>query len=118
VLYLFSGSSYFCEHKPIDMGILLMFLLFCMLLYALLVTHGVYYLLQLVLLQWMGLDLSTKALWIIVNLVLWALSFRFFYFLLEDSKGGTPNVEGVWKFYLVLDTLLFLIVFLYGYKSK
>jgi len=100
------------------MGILLMFVLFCLVLYAILVTHGVYYLLKLILIQWIGIDFSTKILWIIINLLLWALSSKFLFFLVKDARGGTPNMEGVWKFYLILNTVLFLIVFLFVYKSK
>ena len=53
-----------------------------------------------------------------VNVLLWALATRFIYFLMIDSRRGTPNIEVVWKFYLILNTILFLIVFLFGYKSK
>lgn len=100
------------------MGILLGFVLICLIIYAILITHGIYLLSKLILITWLKIVVSTKLLWIFVNLILWMVAIRFIYFLLLDSKGGTPNMEGVWKFYMFLTTTLFLIVFLSGYKSK
>jgi hypothetical protein len=100
------------------MGILLGFLLVCLIIYAIFVTNGVYFILKLVITNWMSIDISLKLLWSLINLVLWLISMQFIYFLLIDSKGGSPNMEGVWKFYMILSTILFLIVFLLGYKSK
>jgi ABC-type iron transport system FetAB permease component len=100
------------------MGILLMFLMVCLIIYAVLVTHGIYFLSNMVIIKWLGLEMSQKLLWSVVNTILWLFSIRFIYFLLLDSKGGTPNMEAVWKFYMVIATVLFLIVFLLGYKSK
>lgn len=100
------------------MGILLLFFLICLIIYAILVTNGIYFLLKLVLNDWLGLVISFKLLWFLINLILWAIAIRFIYFLLLDSKGGTPAMDGVWKFYMLIATVLFLIVFLFGYKSK
>ncbi|MBK8425692.1 MAG: hypothetical protein IPL27_06780 [Lewinellaceae bacterium] len=100
------------------MGILFMFVLVCLLLYAILVSHGVYFLLKWGLVQMLGLAISQKLLWGTINLVLWALASRFIYFLMLDAKGGTPNIEGVWKFFMLLNAILFAVVFLVGYKSK
>ena len=100
------------------MGILFMFVLVCLLLYAILVSHGVYFLLKWGLVQMLGLAISQKLLWGTINLVLWALASRFIYFLMLDAKGGTPNIESVWKFFMLLNAILFAVVFLVGYKSK
>lgn len=100
------------------MGILFGFVLICMILYAILVSYAAYFILKLFLINLLSLPVSQKLIWIMVNVLLWALATRFIYFLLVDSRGGTPNIEGVWKFYLILNTILFLIVFLFGYKSK
>ena len=100
------------------MGILFMFVLVCLLLYAILVSHGVYFLLKWGLVQMLGLAIPQKLLWGMINLVLWALASRFIYFLMLDAKGGTPNIEGVWKFFMLLNAILFAAVFLVGYKSK
>ncbi len=100
------------------MGILFGFVLICLILYAILVTHAAYFILKLFLIDLLSIPVPQKLIWIIVNVLLWALATRFIYFLLVDSRGGTPNIEGVWKFYLILNTILFLIVFLFGYKSK
>lgn len=100
------------------MGILFGFLLVCLIIYAVLVTNGIYLLSKLIIINGMGMAISTKFLWIIINLLLWGVASRFIYILMINSRGGTPNIEGVWKFYLFLNTVLFLIVFLLGYKSK
>lgn len=100
------------------MGILFMFALVCLILYAILVSHGVYFLLRWGLIQMLGLAIPQKLLWGAINLVLWALASRFIYFLIIDAKGSTPNIEGVWKFYMLLNAILFAVVFLVGYKSK
>jgi len=100
------------------MGILFGFLLVCLIIYAVLVTNGIYCLSKLIIINGMGMVISTKFLWIIINLLLWGIASRFIYILMINSRGGTPNIEGVWKFYLFLNTVLFLIVFLLGYKSK
>ncbi|MBK8699182.1 MAG: hypothetical protein IPN29_06415 [Saprospiraceae bacterium] len=100
------------------MGILLAFILLCLILYAVLVSQGLFYLTRWVIMDLAGFDVSLKTIWLLINLALWLLACRFIYALLLDSRGGTPNTEGVWKFYLVLNSILFLIVFLWGYKSK
>jgi len=100
------------------MGIVLGFFLVCLIIYAILVTNGMYYFLKLILINWLSFDISCKLLWGFVNLVLWGIAIRFIYFLLLDSKGGTPNMEAVWKFYMGITSVLFLSVFLFGYKSK
>jgi len=100
------------------MGILFGFLLVCMILYAILVSHAAYFILKLFLINLLSIPVSQKLIWIMVNVLLWALATRFIYFLMIDSRRGTPNIEVVWKFYLILNTILFLIVFLFGYKSK
>ncbi len=100
------------------MGILFGFLLVCMILYAILVSHAAYFILKLFLINLMSIPISQKLIWVMVNVLLWALATRFIYFLMIDSRRGTPNIEVVWKFYLILNTILFLIVFLFGYKSK
>jgi hypothetical protein len=83
-----------------------------------LVTNGLYLLLKLILVRWLGIGISVKLIWLIINLSLWLLACRFIYTMMLDARGGTPNMEPVWKFYIVLNTVLFLIVFLLGYKSK
>jgi len=100
------------------MGILFGFLLVCMILYAILVSHAAYFILKLFLINLMSIPISQKLIWVMVNVLIWALATRFIYFLMIDSRRGTPNIEVVWKFYLILNTILFLIVFLFGYKSK
>jgi len=100
------------------MGILFGFLLVCMILYAILVSHAAYFILKLFLINLMSIPISQKLIWVMVNVLLWALATRFIYFLMIDSRRGTPNIEVVWKFYLILNTILFLIVFLFGCKSK
>jgi len=100
------------------MGILFGFLLVCMILYAILVSHAAYFILKLFLINLMSIPISQKLIWVMVNVLLWALATRFIYFLMIDSRRGTPNIEVMWKFYLILNTILFLIVFLFGYKSK
>jgi len=100
------------------MGILFGFLLVCMILYAILVSHAAYFILKLFLINLLSIPVSQKLIWVMVNVLLWALATRFIYFLMIDSRRGTPNIEVVWKFYLILNTILFLIVFLFGYKSK
>lgn len=100
------------------MGILVGFVFICLLVYAILVTNGLFLLLKWFLISLLGLSLSTKILWIAINVVLCSMSTRFLYAIFADSKGGTPNMEVVWKFFLCLNAFLFLVVFLFGYKSK
>ena len=100
------------------MGILLLFLLICLILYAVLVTKIVYLILKWFLVTLLGLALNLKLLWIITNVSLYIIASIFIYQMLLDSKGGTPNMDSVWKFYLIINTVLFLLVFLLGYKSK
>ena len=100
------------------MGILLLFLLICLILYAVLVTKIVYLILKWFLVTLLGLALNLKLLWIITNVSLYIIASIFIYQMLLDSKGGTPNMDPVWKFYLIINTVLFLLVFLLGYKSK
>jgi hypothetical protein len=100
------------------MGILLGFLLICLIIYAVLVTNGVYLLIKMMVIDWVGIKINLVVLWTIVNVVLWAIAIRFIWFLVEDAHNGTPNMESVWKFYWLITTVLFLIVFLLGYKSK
>jgi hypothetical protein len=100
------------------MGILLGFLLICLIIYAALVTNGVYFFLKMVIVDWVGFKVNLIGLWTTVNFILWIIAMRFIWFLVEDARGGTPNMDGVWKFYWIITTVLFLIVFLLGYKSK
>ncbi|MBK7788200.1 MAG: hypothetical protein IPJ54_06400 [Saprospiraceae bacterium] len=100
------------------MGILLGFVLVCLIIYAVLVTHGLYLFFKLILVRWLGVGISVQLLWLIINVTLWLLACRFIYTMMLDARGGTPNMEPVWKFYIALNTILFLIVFLLGYKSK
>lgn len=100
------------------MGILFGFVLICMILYAILVSHAAYFILKFIIINLMGISVSLKLIWGIVNLILWIIASRFIYILMIDSRTGTPNVEFVWKFFLLLNTILFLIVFLFGIKSK
>ena len=100
------------------MGILLLFLLICLILYAVLVTKIVYLILKWFLVTLLGLAINLKLLWIITNVSLYIIASIFIYQMLLDSKGGTPNMDPVWKFYLIINTVLFLLVFLLGYKSK
>ena len=100
------------------MGILLGFVLICLILYAVLVSHALYFVVKLILINLLHIVVSKKLIWVLVNVFLWTMATRFIYLLLLDSRGGTPNIEGVWKFYIILNTILFLIVILLGYKSK
>lgn len=100
------------------MGILLLFLLICLILYAVLVTKIVYLILKWLLVTVLGMSLNLKLLWIISNLSLWLIALLTIWKMLQDSKGSTPNMDPVWKFYLIMNTILFLLVFLLGYKSK
>jgi len=100
------------------MGILFGFVLVCLILYAILVSNAAYMLIKFLLITILNIEVSQKLIWVLVNVMLWALASRFIYMLMLDSRGGTPDIEGVWKFYLILNTILFLIVFLFGYKSK
>ena len=84
------------------MGILLGFVLICLILYAVLVSHALYFVVKLILINLLHIVVSKKLIWVLVNVFLWALATRFIYLLLLDSRGGTPNIEGVWKFYIIL----------------
>jgi hypothetical protein len=119
-IYILEFSRFVLLKKKLEltMGILLGFFLVCLIIYAILVTNGLYYLSKLILISWLNFDMSFKLLWGLINLVLWSIAIRFIYFLLLDSKGGTPDMEPVWKFYMGITTVMFLLVFLFGYKSK
>ena len=84
------------------MGILFGFLLVCMILYAILVSHAAYFILKLFLINLMSIPISQKLIWVMVNVLIWALATRFIYFLMIDSRRGTPNIEVVW----ILKTIL------------
>lgn len=98
------------------MGILLGFFFICLVLYAVLVTAGVFFLLKFLLVGMLGFTVSFKWLWSIINGVLWAIACRVIYFFVQDARGNSSGIEGVWKFFLVVNTILFLIVFWVGNK--
>jgi hypothetical protein len=99
------------------MGILLGFALICIIIYTVLISNGVYLLLKFILIQKIALSITPKLLWVGTNVALYFLSSRFLIAILKDAKGN-ENMESVWKFYMVLNTLLFLIVTFIGYRSK
>ena len=93
------------------MGIILMFFLVLLLLYATIGTRIAFYVLQLILVKWCGLDLSPKLLWLAVTLVFGVVSAFAILKIWTDSAGGTPDMSVVWRFFFYFNIALFVAVF-------
>lgn len=86
--------------------------------YAFLATRLLYFLCHLILIRWLHLAISTKLMWSLICLALLPPALRFFYAVLLDSKGGTPDMSGVWKFFMVLSVVLLGLSWAVGLKSR
>ena len=94
------------------MGIIFMMFAILLIAYFFLATRLLYFIGHLVFIRWLHLSVSADLIWSLICLALLPPALYFFYKALEDSKGGTPNISGVWKFFMCVSVVLFGIYWL------
>lgn len=100
------------------MGIIFMFVAIVLLAYAFLATRLLYFVLHLLLVRWLQLAIAPHWLWSLICLILLPIALRMFYLFLLDSKGGTPDISFIWKFFMGLSVVLFGLSWWVGLRSK
>ncbi len=100
------------------MGIIFMMFAVLLVAYALLIPRLLYFLCHLILIRWLDLAISTKLIWSLLCLALLLPALRFFYAMVVDAKGGTPDLSSIWKFFMILSVVIFGLTWLVGLKSK
>ncbi len=100
------------------MGIIFMMFAILLIAYSFLATRLLHFIGHLVFIRWLHFSVSANLMWSLICLALLPPALYFFYKVLEDSKGGTPDISGIWKFFMVLSVVLFGISWFVGLKSK